>query len=417
MSPVQPTTMVSNISDHCTNGDTSTGSNHTTGSKTIWQKLQSIYTENEFVLLIALAIFLAKCNPSIGIKYMYPQITAKYIAVIFIFLLSGLSLQTSELHATAFRNITFNLLIQCYNFFIVSTGVYCICTHIIHQYHIIQNIYLIHGMIICSCLPMAINAVIVVTKSSHGDDAAAIFNSAIGNLMGIFVSPFLILLFLGINSRMNSIDVLTKLVIQVLIPVFIGQLLQSFKFVQLHIVAKYKCVFKNLQQYCLVFIVYTVFCSTFLPHPNLTTSSNALSTRDIIALFISQISLILLNMIIAWYMLGYLFPNQPKLRVMGYNGCSSKTIAVGVPLINAMYATSSPELVALYTLPLLIWHPMQLIIGSLLAPHMANYVDTEHIRLQQEQIAQSSILAPAIPTETTSLLNSQIDVRTNVDKV
>ena len=275
-------------------------------------------------------------------------------------------------------------------------------------------------MIICSCLPMAINAVIVVTKSSHGDDAAAIFNSAIGNLMGIFISPFLILSFLGISSNMNSMDVLTKLVIQVLIPVFIGQLLQHFTFVQLHIVAKYKCIFKNLQQYCLVFIVYTVFCSTFLPHPNLTTSANnVLSTKDVIALFISQISFILLNMTIAWYMLGVLFPNQPKLRVMGYNGCSSKTIAVGVPLINAMYATASPELVALYTLPLLIWHPMQLLIGSLLAPHMANYVDTELIRLQQQPVAQSSvsILTPATPTETTSLLNSQNGKRTNIDKV
>ena len=372
-------------------------------SKTFWQRVQTIYFANEFVLLIILAILLAKCNPTIGINYFYPQITAKYVAVIFIFLLSGLSLQTSELHATAFSNIRFNLFIQCYNFFFVSTFVYCVCTYVLHYYNIIQNIHLLHGMIICSCLPMAINAVIVVTKSSHGDDAAAIFNSAIGNLIGIFISPFLILSFLGISSNMNSVDILIKLIVRVLIPVFIGQLLQHFTFVQEHIVSKYKCIFKNLQQYCLVFIVYTVFCSTFLPHPNLATSADFLSTRDVVALFICQIVLMLTMMILAWYVLGYLFPDEPKLRVMGYNGCSSKTIAVGVPLVNAMYATSSPELVGLYTLPLLIWHPMQLIIGSLLAPYLAEYVDKELTRLQREQQEAQS----TTPTETSSLLNSQ----------
>lgn len=411
MSQGQPqatsTSVTTSASDSSHNG---TGNNSNTyNSKTFWQKLQSIYFENEFVILIILAILLAKCNPTIGIKYLYPQITAKYVAVIFIFLLSGLSLRTSELHATAFSNVAFNLFIQCFNFFFVSTFVYCICKYVIQHYHIIQNIHLIHGMIICSCLPMAINAVIVVTKSSHGDDAAAIFNSAIGNLIGIFISPFLILSLLGISSNMNSVDILIKLIIRVLLPVFIGQLLQRFTCIQVHIVAKYKCIFKNLQQYCLVFIVYTVFCSTFTPHPNLATSSDFLSTRDVVFLFISQTALILSIMMIAWYMLGYIFPDEPKLRVMGYNGCSSKTIAVGVPLVNAMYATTSPELVGLYTLPLLIWHPMQLIIGSLLAPYLAAYVDSELTRLRrsQQQETEASNVTVAIPTETTSLLNVQ----------
>jgi sodium/bile acid cotransporter 7 len=251
---------------------------------------------------------------------------------------------------------------------------------------------------------MAINAVIVVTKSSHGDDAAAIFNSAIGNLMGIFISPFLILLFLGISSNMNSVDVFIELIERVLIPVLVGQLLQCFPFVEVHIVTKYKCIFKNLQQYCLVFIVYTVFCSTFLPHPNLATSSDFLSTRDVMALFISQVVLIVSFMIIAWHSIGYLFPDEPKLRVMGYNGCSSKTVAVGVPLINAMYASTAPNLVGLYTLPLLIWHPMQLIIGSFLAPFLADYVARELERLQRRQEEAGDQTSNATPTETTALL-------------
>ena len=377
-------------------------STSTISSKTIFQHIQSIYQEHEFVLLILMSIGLAKLNPNFGVSYCYPDITATWIAVICIFVLSGLSLQTSELHIAAFHNIAFNVYIQCFNFFFVSGFVYSVCHYILYPYHIIQSIHLLHGMIVCSCLPMAINTVIVITKSSHGDDAAAIFNCAFANLIGVVISPFLILLFIGMSSQMNPLDVFIKLALRVLLPVLVGQLLQRWMWVKTHVIAKYKHIFKNLQQYCLVFIVYTVFCSTFLApsHGTGAASNTILSTRDVIMVFICQITLLLLVMIMAWTMLRYWFPNQPKLQAMGFVGCTFKTVAVGVPLVNAMYAATAPELVALYTLPLLIWHPMQLIIGSLLAPYLAKYVDAE-----LERISTMTGNAPA-PTETTSLLAS-----------
>jgi hypothetical protein len=52
---------------------------------------------------------------------------------------------------------------------------------------------------------------------------------------------------------------------------------------------------------------------------------------------------------------------------------------MGVPLINAIY--EDDPLVGLYTLPLLIWHPMQLLVGSTLAPRLAKFVETEEERL------------------------------------
>jgi solute carrier family 10 (sodium/bile acid cotransporter), member 7 len=382
----------------------SSSSTNNTPPTTFYGKIKSICREHEFVLLILLAIGLAKLNPTIGIQYCYPEITATWLAVILIFVLSGLSLPTSELHIAAFHNIPFNIYIQCFNFFFVSGFVYCVCHYVLYPYHIIQSIHLLHGMIVCSCLPMAINTVIVITKSSHGDDAAAIFNCALANLIGVVISPFLILLFIGMNSKMNPVDVFIKLTLRVLLPVFVGQLLQRLAWVQVHIISKHKHIFKNLQQYCLVYIVYTVFCSTFVtPSASSSSSNTALSTRDVIMVFICQIALLLLVMIIAWTMLRYWFPNQPKLQAMGFVGCTFKTVAVGVPLVNAMYAATAPELVALYTLPLLIWHPMQLIIGSLLAPYLARYVDAELERLQEQSSTQDGIA----PTETTALLVSQ----------
>lgn len=84
-------------------------------------------------------------------------------------------------------------------------------------------------------------------------------------------------------------------------------------------------------------------------------------------------------MVLSWYCLKLLFPRQPKLRVMGLFGCTHKTVAMGIPLINALYSTN-PE-IGLYTLPLLIWHPMQLILGSYLSPYLAAFVKREVARL------------------------------------
>jgi hypothetical protein len=61
-----------------------------------WLKLIQFYREQEFIILIVLAILLAYAYPPLGATYLVPQITATWIAVIFIFLLAGLSLKTNE---------------------------------------------------------------------------------------------------------------------------------------------------------------------------------------------------------------------------------------------------------------------------------------------------------------------------------
>ena len=59
---------------------------------------------------------------------------------------------------------------------------------------------------------------------------------------------------------------------------------------------------------------------------------------------------------------------------MGMFGCVQKSAAVGIPLIGAIYE-HDPKLAGLYTLPLLIWHPAQMILGSALVPHLAEGVE------------------------------------------
>lgn len=82
---------------------------------------------------------------------------------------------------------------------------------------------------------------------------------------------------------------------------------------------------------------------------------------------------------LAWYLLKLLFRDEPKLRVMGLFGCVQKNIALGIPLIVAIFENSSN--VSMYTLPILIWAPMQLVAGSALVPRLRKVIASETERI------------------------------------
>ena len=92
---------------------------------------------------------------------------------------------------------------------------------------------------------------------------------------------------------------------------------------------------------------------------------------DVLVMVVVQCALLGVCMGLAWFALGVAgFP--PALRVMGLFGCTHKTVAMGVPLIDAIYGDDSNK--GLYLLPLLVWHPTQLIVGSFLANPLSKWI-------------------------------------------
>jgi sodium/bile acid cotransporter 7 len=189
------------------------------------------------------------------------------------------------------------------------------------------------------------------------------------NMVGVFLSPILILGYIGQTGSVNRWMVFIKLAIRVFLPIVIGQLLKWFVPPVNVFVKKYKPYFKQAQMYSLVFIVYTIFCRTFADNV-----FEQVPVKDIfIMIAFIAISLSIL-MVFAWYLMQLLFKKEVKLRVTGLYACTHKTAAMGIPLINAIYE-GDPK-IGLYTLPLLIWHPMQLVIGTLLTPRLHAWVES-----------------------------------------
>ena len=166
----------------------------------------------------------------------------------------------------------------------------------------------------------------VLTKSAGGDEAAAVFNAACGNLVGVFLSPALILMYLGVTGEVDLGGVFFKLGLRVVLPIFIGQLLQKFVTPAKEFVKRYKKHFKKAQEWALVFIVYTVFCKTF-------TQGSDASPGDIFLMIAMQFVMLVTVMLLAWVCLGILFRKEPKLQAMGLFGCSESFLCFQLLII------------------------------------------------------------------------------------
>ena len=138
-------------------------------------------------------------------------------------------------------------------------------------------------------------------------------------------------------------------------------------------VASHKSAFKKSQEIALTYIVYCVFCTTFYE------DSIAAGGLDIFVMGMTLGIWIVVLMALAWGMFAVLYPDEPELRVFAIFGSTHKTLSMGIPLLNAMFENDSR--LGLYTLPILIYHPAQLVLGSLLVPRLRAWAESERRRL------------------------------------
>lgn len=223
-------------------------------------QVQKFISKNFFLLGMFCAVSLARLGSKLGVDggILRPELFIGKYGVFFIFLLSGLSLEVSELKH-AIGNTKLNFLIQFTSFvawpFLVGLPLVRVMGSYIPQITgkgALLPQPLLDGLLILTCLPTTVNMCIFLTSAANGSTASALCNAALGNLLGIFATPALLLRFFGTSIELPFAAMVTKLVNKVLIPVSIGQMLRTTKAKELY--DKNKQVFKRTQEVSIFFV-------------------------------------------------------------------------------------------------------------------------------------------------------------------
>ena len=86
-------------------------------------------------------------------------------------------------------------MLQIFNFGFVSIVSYGL-SRLLIKWNLV-SVDLSDGLVIAASLPMTVNMVIVMTKASGGNEAVALLNASLGSMIGVFLTPALILIYLG----------------------------------------------------------------------------------------------------------------------------------------------------------------------------------------------------------------------------
>ena len=322
--------------------------------------------KNWFLLGIVLVICLARFEPSVGAKggILKPEITVKYVAVSVIFFNSGLSLRTEDLKS-ALTNVRLHAFVQIFTLVFIP-GLMSLLVRLLSFGRLI-NEWLLKGLLVVGCMPPPVSSAVILTKAVGGNEAAAIFNSAFGSFLGIFVTPVLLLVLLGSSSTVPFMSIVVKLSMTVICPLLLGQFVRGYIKDWME---KTKPPFGTLGRCVLLLIIYTTFCDTF-SHKNVDVDSVSLL---FVVMFIAilQCCLLLLSHLLVT-MKDSQFTPADAVAIMF---CSThKSLTLGIPMLKIVFA--GYKYVSLISIPLLIYHPVQILLGGLLVPVVKSWMTRE----------------------------------------
>jgi len=323
------------------------------------RKIRAFTQKNSFLLGMATAVMFAKLFPSLGVNggVMKPELFIGKFGVTMIFLLSGVSLELSELKS-AVANIKLNGMVQAGSFlawpFLVGVPLTTALKKLLPNF---LPKALMEGILILTCLPTTVNMCVLLTGAAGGNVAASLANAVMGNMMGIFVTPALLMYFFGTAIELPFLNMVLKLCNKVLVPVAVGQVLRATP--AKHFFVNNKKAFKSLQEFILIGLVWNAFCNAF---------TKGLGIEFSHGLFLLGLlsSLHLGSFAVLYKLFKSKLVNFSNADAIAATYCTShKTLAFGLPLLNTIFE-GNPNLAA-YCAPVMFIHPLQLLLGSLIA--------------------------------------------------
>ncbi|GAA4298407.1 bile acid:sodium symporter [Nibribacter koreensis] len=292
------------------------------------------------------------------------QVTTYGVSLIFFFY--GLRLSPTKLKA-GLKDWRLHVVVQAGTFLLfplVVYGAYLLLPSF-------DNPMLWVGIFYVAALPSTVSSSVVMVSIAGGNIPSAIFNASISSLIGVFMTPFWMSLFLSTSAAgdMDLTQIFFKLLLQVVLPVTLGILLHH-RFGQW--AEKHKARLKLFDQSIILLIVYASFCDSFAQN-----LFDTLSTWHLGLLGLSMVALFFVVFALLQglsKLLGFTRENTITAVFCG----SKKSLVHGTVMSKVIFPGVAS--LGIILLPLMLYHALQLIIASILAQ-----------RFSRQQVVETAI--------------------------
>ncbi|HEX2935848.1 MAG TPA: bile acid:sodium symporter family protein [Bacteroidales bacterium] len=210
-------------------------------------------------------------------------------------------------------------------------------------------------------LPSTVSSSVVMVSIAKGNIPAAIFNASISSLIGVFITPLWMGIFLSAGSSNYELwGIIGKLTLQVIVPVTLGIVLNQYWgwFAE-----KHRKTLRYFDQTIILLIVYTSFCESFAHH-----MFAGYKLTDIALLGVSMIGLFFFIYGIIHLISKAMHFNRED-RITALFCGSKKSLVQGSVMAKVLFPDSAVAGVVL--LSVMIYHALQLIAASIIAQSMA----------------------------------------------
>lgn len=217
------------------------------------------------------------------------------------------------------------------------------------------------GLLYLTLLPSTVQSSIAFTSIAGGNVAAAVCAATLSNLLGMFITPALVAIFMSVPGMQAqvSLDSVKNIALQLLLPFVIGHLARPW---MAGWIGRHKSFVGRVDRGTILLVVYTAFSAAVVGG-----LWSRVSVLSLMAVMLISCGLLAIAFAVCWLAARWLGLCREDAIVLLFCG-SKKSLATGVPIAGTLFP---PAEVGLVILPLMIFHQIQLIACAVIARRMA----------------------------------------------
>ncbi|MDG6079669.1 bile acid:sodium symporter [Erythrobacter litoralis] len=303
------------------------------------------------------AILLAAFLPVSGASREVAQSVAD-VAIFLLFLLNGMRIARKDMRA-GFANWRFFLPLILWVF--GSLAVMGFGANLVAA--LLMPPLIATGFLYLGVLPSTVQSATSYSTLGGGNIALSVIAAALLNILGVFVSVPLFLIFGGSGEGAVGSGAIIKILLVLILPFAIGQIVQTRT---TGFIAKHKPKIVWMDRLVIAIAVYVAFSGAVTQ--GIWTKVGAADWAVIVALVALMLALAHCG---AWLAGGALALRRPD-RVSFLFAGAQKSAAIGVPLAAVLFP---PDVAGFVVVPLLLYHLFQLVLAAPLSTRLARHPD------------------------------------------